>query len=475
MVHSVFSPTSSDELCDLSDDEWVRARCRSQLGAAASSHAALSSSLEHQPTGPSAPPSESPAAAPDPVGVVSASRDGESEPSAPPAPDHDRDVTIALALSTAAELYPVAFGDDAAYRLPEFQHLLLPVWKRTVCRRYMDMLNMFPGSTIFFLVVGDSSALAVPGSLIVACAPFYTYVNQMPPSPFGIAPAANWLKFRCSGYEHRRLQPLFIGHSDMPIEFDVRAWLSGSATMDVTVFIVPEARAESAFAAASVVIDSTGRVLGLAPAAGTTINASGAVVQILDMALFRLGFMYWECSELVMKDRELTQTGGGAKAFILAALQLKLLIRAVNVRGLYTTSTHDGMREFASSQRRIQVDHEPAPPIRAEKSTIREQPLASAFATQPDGEHIATGRCGTRRPTSSVHRAASEGADNINIVQQDSAARQGASVVVLYAAVEMVELPLHFLGDFNHILTFPVRLEGCDYHTVHDDRPLHSC
>ena len=216
-MHSVFSRTSSDELCDLSDDEWIRARCRWQLGAAtaaaaaaASSHSALSSSLEHQPTGPSAPPSESPAAAPDPVGVVSASRDGESEPSAPPAPDYD--MTIALALSTAAELYPVAFGDDAAYRLPEFQHLLLPVWKRTVCRRYMDMLNMFPGSSIFFLVDGDSSALAVPGSLIVACAPFYTYVNQMPPSPFGIAPAADWLKFRCSGFEHRRLQPP-LGHA----------------------------------------------------------------------------------------------------------------------------------------------------------------------------------------------------------------------------------------------------------------------
>jgi hypothetical protein len=28
----------------------------------------------------------------------------------------------------------------------------------------------------------------------------------------------------------------------------------------------------------------------------------------------------------------------------------------------------------------------------------------------------------------------------------------------MYAALEMAE-PLHFLGRFNHILTFPVRLE----------------
>jgi hypothetical protein len=161
---------------------------------------------------------------------------------------------------------------------------------------------------------------------------------------------------------------------------------------------------------------------------------------------------------------------------------------------MYNTSTHDGMREFASSHRRMHAAKDPALQIRPQQSATLVEHLAYVFPTEPESQQIAKDHGGPIRIASSALRSASDYQDEKkNIVQPDNVAsapnsshrslagtgsqsfrpvvaltgeppreplaRPSASIVVIYAAFEMAE-PLHFLGRLNHILTFPVRSEG---------------
>ena len=356
-------------------------------------------------------------------------------------------VTLALVLRHTPELYPITFGDDMTSRpCVEFQHFTLPVFKQPVCAWYTALLNLVSTSTLFILIHAEAFSLTTPLTLVEACDPLKTHVNVL-----GAVDTASmgWLKFGGDGRAYRQPDlvenPVFVGYTDTLVAFDVQMWLRmahARAAVDVALFIVPAA---STLAVASVLVDGSGRVLGVSAVDGGSSNKT--VVHVGDMALFRRNKHFWQCIDVVSHVPAAAQHRNDAVGFVLAALHLHLVVHALTPSSIHTTNTHEGMHDFAMSRWRDRDDSPQG--RRTESSATLVNHLASAFP-EPPPENGATHdsvRAVPIEETPAVRQAA------------EREERSHSSVVVLYGTGDAATR-IHFLDQYNHPLTFPVRFEA---------------